>query len=102
MTFQTSMQAMSSDSKRWDDTAAMLGTAASDCAAMTLRAQDFSFLGGEVHQQYETVRAFMQQYLNDGHRETSEAAASLRKARDIYEGTDEAAKHSIESAWQWH
>jgi uncharacterized protein YukE len=102
MTFQTSMDAMTKDATRWDDTATMLKAAASDCADMTLRTQDFSFLGGDVHHQYETVRSFMHQYLSDGQRETSEAAGALRKARDIYEGTDEDAKHSIEAAWQWH
>lgn len=102
MTFQTSMDAMTKDSHRWDDTAAMLKTASSDCSGMAVRAQDFSFMGGEVHTEYEKVRAFMEQYLRDGWRETAEAAAALRKARDIYEGTDEAAKRSIEAAWKWH
>lgn len=102
MTFQTSMDAMTKDAKRWDDTAAILKQAASDCAGMTLRQQDFTFLGGDTHAQYEKARAFMEQYLKDGERETSAASASLIKARDIYEGSDEDAKHKIESAWKWH
>lgn len=101
MTFQSSMHALGNDAKRWDDTAAMLKTATTDCAGMTLRFQDFSFMGGDAHSEYEKVRAFMEQYLSDGHRETSQAAGSLHKTKDIYEGTDEAAKHSIESAWKW-
>lgn len=102
MTFQTSMDAMTKDAKRWDDTAAMLKTAVADCKAMTLRAQDFSFAGADVHAEYEKARAYMEGYLGDGQRETSSAAAALKKARDIYEGSDEAAKKGIESAWQWH
>lgn len=102
MTFQTSMDAMTKDAKRWDDTAAMLKAAATDCANMTLRFQDFSFLGGEAHTEYEKARAFMEQYLKDGERETGAAAAALVEARNTYEGTDEDAKKSIESVWKWH
>jgi hypothetical protein len=102
MTFQSSMNALSNDAKRWDDTATMLKTATTDVSAMTLRFQDFSFMGGDAHSEYEKIRAFMEQYLTDGHTETSQAAGSLHKTKDIYEGTDEAAKKSIESAWKWH
>lgn len=102
MTFKSSMHALGSDAKRWDDTATMLKTATTDCAGMTLRSQDFSFMGGEVHTEYEKIRAFMEQYLTDGHTQTSQAASSLHKTKTIYEGTDEAAKKSIESAWKWH
>jgi hypothetical protein len=102
MTFKVSMDALIKDAKCWDDTAAMLQTAGAHCADMTLRAQDFSFLGGDVHQQYEAVRAFMQDYLRDGERETSGAGDALRKVHSTYERSDEAAKHRLESAWEWH
>lgn len=102
MTFQTSMDAMTKDAARWDDTAAVLKTAAADCKGMTLRAQDFSFAGGDVHSEYEKARAYMEQFLTDGQSATSGAAAALKKARDIYEGSDEAAKKNIEAAWKWH
>jgi uncharacterized protein YukE len=99
--FQVAMNALTKDAKRWDDTADMLKTAATDCAAMTLRAQDFSFMGGEVHKEYEAARTFMHDYLSDGQRATSKTASTLRDVRKTYEGSDERAKHNIESAWDW-
>jgi hypothetical protein len=101
MTFKASMEALTKDAKRWDDTAEMLQKARADCADMTLRAQDFSFLGGDVHQQYEEVREFMQDYLRDGERETSGAGDGLRKVHSTYQGSDEAAQQRLKSAWEW-
>jgi uncharacterized protein YukE len=100
--FKTALNALTKDAKRWDDTADMLKKAKSDCAAMTLRTQDFSFLGGDVYKEYEAARKFMEDYLGDGERATSKAASALRKVRTTYEGSDERAKRNIESAWDWH
>jgi uncharacterized protein YukE len=102
MTFKASMEALTKDAQRWDDTAEMLQKARADCADMTLRAQDFSFMGGDVHKQYEEVRSFMEDYLRDGERETSGAGDALRKVHNTYEGADEAAKDRLKSAWEWH
>jgi hypothetical protein len=102
MTFKASMDALTKDAKRWDDTASMLQRARADCADMTLRAQDFSFMGGDVHKQYEEVRSFVEDYLRDGVRETSGAGDALRKVHSTYQGSDDAAKDRLKSAWEWH
>jgi hypothetical protein len=102
MTFKASMEALTNDAKRWDDTAEMLQTARNNCADMTLRAQDFSFMGGDVHKQYEEVRSFVEDYLRDGVRETSGAGDALRKVHSTYQGSDDAAKDRLKSAWEWH
>lgn len=101
MSFKASMEALQKDAKRWDDTAEMLQTAKSDCAAMTLRAQDFSFMGGEVHKEYEEIRDFMEDYLADGQRATSGAADALRKVHETYQGSDDNAKERLKSSWEW-
>ncbi|NBE52157.1 hypothetical protein [Streptomyces boluensis] len=102
MTFKASMDALTADAKRWDDTAAMLQTAGGKCADMTLRAQDFSFLGGDTHEAYEAVREFMKGFLLDGERAASGAGNALIKVRNTYEGSDETAKQNLKEAWEWH
>jgi uncharacterized protein YukE len=94
--FKTALDALTKDAKRWDDTADMLKKAKGDCAAMTLRTQDFTFLGGDVYKEYEAARKFMEDYLGDGESATSKAAAALRKVKAAYEGTDQLTKAEID------
>ena len=96
MSLEVALDALSKDAKRWDDTAEMLKTAASDCAGMRLTHQDFSFMGGEAQKAYEEVRSFMQTYLSDGERATSGAADALRDVKAAYEGTDQLTKSEID------
>lgn len=102
MSFQTSMHALSADATKWSETSDMLDTASSAAGEMTLTLQDFTFAGGEVLAAYEEMRSFVQDYLTTGSKETDGAASALREVRRTYEGSDEGAKRSIESKWQWH
>ena len=102
MSFQTAMRALSADATRWSATSDMLETASSAAAGMTLRDQDFSFAGGDVAAAYESLRAYAQDYLTTGSKETAGAATALVAVRRAYEGSDDASAQEVRSKWHWH
>lgn len=102
MSFKTSMHALSADAKRWDDTSDKLATAAKAAGGMTISPAAFTFVGGDAHTAYESLRSYAEGYLREGSNETSGAAAALRKVRNTYEGSDERAKDRLHKKWQWH
>lgn len=102
MTLKTSLDAMTHDAGTWSDTADMLDDCASAAQGLHLSPQAFTFLGGDAHSAYEDLLNWMVAYLSKGADQARGASHALITVRDIYAGTDEAAKKRIESSWQWH
>jgi len=102
LSFEASIDALTADSRRWDDSADMLATAAKTVGGMRLGPDVFGFAGGNAYEAYESIRSYTEEYLQKGSHETSGAAAALRQVRDTYEGSDEEAKQKFASKWKPH
>lgn len=101
MTFEAAMEALTADAVRWDTTAGVLGGAADSTGGLAASPSQFSFAGGTVASLYEETRASVERLLRGGESETAGAAVALRKVRETYEGTDQAARDRLAGTWDW-
>lgn len=102
MTLKTSLAAMTHDANTWSDTATMLDGCVKSAQGLHLSPQTFTFLGSDAHSSYEDVLNWMTGYLTKGADQTAKAGKQLAHVRDVFAGTDEAAKQRLQSQWQWH
>jgi hypothetical protein len=101
VTFEVSLNALSSDADKWDETAHTLAQASADASGMVVEATCFSFVGREAHDAYEKARAYIEGFLRDGGTEASGAAAVLREVRAEYENADQRAADRFAKDWKW-
>lgn len=99
MSFETALDALTSDARLWDEISQELGGAARSASGLVLDPSQFSFAGGGVAASYESARARVQALLDGGERETEGAATALLQVRQTYEGTDQAARAELEGVW---
>lgn len=101
MSFEAAMEALSNDSRLWDGVSQELYEASRVASGLSLAPSQFSFAGDNVAATYETARAKVEALLKGGESETAGASAALLQVRRTYEGTDEAARASLEGVWDF-
>lgn len=102
MSLQVALEALTSDANRWRDVAEVLDEASGAAANLTLAPSQFSFAGATVYQTYETLRAHLQNLLEQGSENLNTGADELDQVRTEYETADQDSAHRLEGLWDWN
>ncbi|MFQ6172657.1 hypothetical protein ACK8HX_13695 [Oryzobacter sp. R7] len=101
MSFRVALEALSADAGVWDEVSTTLDGASTTAAGLGLTTSQLSWAAEVVGltATYESMRAKTERLLGEGATQTSTIAEGLRTVKTTYEGSDEAAKQRLESAW---
>ncbi|WP_028659171.1 hypothetical protein [Nocardioides insulae] len=100
MTLAVSLDALSRDAVRWEETAAALTRMRHVLAGLALPTAEFSFAGASPAGAYQDLLDRLDDHLADGVRATEDAATALRAVRATYETTDGAVRERMHEQWR--